>query len=102
MDFKISEEELLKSLKELRIAKKNGFAFSEVVLHLSSYGDSIDDCTAKFDSLIIKAAKANGRFNWGRIACYKNYRFNKKLGKMVPIKSKENKSKGITTCLTFI
>lgn len=83
-EFTLDEHELLKALKDIEEAKKNGFNHCVSVFRLKQ----IDDHTtanSEYNCMVVKAHPTDGKFNWGRLT--QIHKRNKFIdGKLIPIK----------------
>lgn len=74
MNICITEEQLKIALKELKLARKNGFNYSLAVFD----SDELDGrywLKLGFEDLLMKAHPTDGRYNWGRSSLYKYMKF---------------------------
>lgn len=62
----LTRAELLKALKQLDIARENGFKHSLVIIRLKKAGVCVDEFVAEYDSLILKSHPTNLNKDWGR------------------------------------
>lgn len=79
MNFNIPEADLVKALKELRLAKKAGFKASEACFELDSFQAHWG--IANYTDVWLKAKPGDPNTNWGRTPIWKHgYTYDQKKG----------------------
>jgi hypothetical protein len=86
-EFTVTPSQLRAALAEIEIAEKNGFNYCEAVFKLTSVGENLEDCAAKYSDLWERAHPTEAHLNWGRLqGVTRRNRFCGKTKKLVPFK----------------
>ena len=83
IELTITGDELRRALSAVEAAEKQGFMHCLAVVHLTSVGQGIHECSLSFSDIIERAHPTDGSKDWGRFQGISlKYKF--KDGKLVP------------------